>query len=185
MVAWYEDVRQLWTRPDEFFPMHDMSEDERLNAIVRLIAYAVLAVSLFTGDPKYLLFGLASVAIVSVSHAIGRGAGPAADSFGLEKRQKRCTRPTLDNPFMNPTIVDPGMPPACPYDSVADEVWKGFDRGLFKNLEDVYEVENSQRQFYPMPRQDLHAFAEFCYGSRGKTCKEDPSKCRPWFATRT
>jgi hypothetical protein len=87
-------------------------------------------------------------------------------------------------------ITDPGRAPACSYDApgVADEMRRGFNRGLFKNLEDVYEVENSQRQFYTMPvttsAPDTIAFAEFLYGSRGKTCKEAPEKCKPWFATR-
>jgi hypothetical protein len=70
---------------------------------------------------------------------------------------------------------------------VAKQIRKNFNKGLFRNLDDVYEVENSQRQFVTMPvttsAPDTIAFAEYLFGNK-KTCKEDPSLCQPWNASR-
>ena len=90
---------------------------------------------------------------------------------------------------MGALLGDEGRAPACSYDTpgVAKEMRKNFNKGLFRNLDDVYEVENSQRQFYTMPvttgAPDTIAFAEFLFG-RKKTCKEDPAMCEPRFAAR-
>lgn len=97
-----------------------------------------------------------------------------------------CTASTPDNPFANMLLSDlasdPGRPPACPYDSQKDLIRANFNRGLVRNVYDIYERENSQRQFYTMPvttsAPDSLAFAQFCYGNSGRpTCKEDPTRC--------
>lgn len=198
---WYEDVRILPARYAEFFPSRDQSDEERLNAIVRLIAYASIAAFLPRMRVKYLALGLASIALTTLAYRFSKNPRESmSEPYGnvaprtVKRGNARCSRPTDKNPFSNMTvgalISDPGRAPACSYDApgVADEMRRGFNKGLFKNLEDVYEVENSQRQFYTMPvttsAPDTIAFAEFLYGSRGKTCKEAPEKCKPWFATR-
>ena len=198
---WYEDIRILPARYAEFFPAKDQSDEERLNAIVRLIAYASIAAFLPRMRVKYLALGLASISLTTLAYRFSKNRREGMNEpYGnvppktVRRGTARCSRPTDKNPFSNMTvgalINDPGRAPACSYDApgVADEMRRGFNSGLFKNLEDVYEVENSQRQFYTMPvttsAPDTIAFAEFLYGSRGKTCKEAPEKCKPWFATR-
>lgn len=102
----------------------------------------------------------------------------------------KCTLSTPDNPFANMLLSDladrPGRAPACKYDDQADLIRQNFNRGLVRNAYDVYEKENSQRQWMTMPvttsTPDTVAFAHFCYGNAGrKTCKEDPSKCTGAF----
>jgi hypothetical protein len=203
---WYENVKVLPARYREFFPTRDQSHEERLNAIVRLIGYASLAAFAIHRRVKYLALGVAGIALTTLAHRFGMRArlknsgGYMNETYanvapaGVGRGNVRCSRPTDKNPFSNMTvgalITDPTRAPACSYDApgVADEMRRGFNKGLFKNMEDVYEVENSQRQFYTMPvttsAPDTIAFAQFLYGSRGKTCKEAPEKCKPWFATR-
>ena len=96
---------------------------------------------------------------------------------------------TPDNPFANMLVSDlatnPGRPRACAYDQHANLIEKHFNQGLVRNLYDVYDKENSQRQFMTMPvttaAADVSAFARYCYGGLGrKTCKEDTAKCTGW-----
>lgn len=195
---WYDDVRVLWNRPTEFFPTATQSDDERFNAVVRLVAYAAVGCSFVRGTPKMLVFGAAVIAFLSLSYRVGKKTmrNVMSEPYAhltpgtVQRRPQKCTPPTADNPFMNATVgslmADPGRASACPYSEVKNQVWKGFDNGLFKNLEDVYDVENSQRQYYVMPvttsAPDTIAFAQFCYGSKTaneSTCKEDTSRCAP------
>ncbi|AGE59799.1 hypothetical protein ATCVTN60342_547R [Acanthocystis turfacea Chlorella virus TN603.4.2] len=197
---WFKDIRVLLLRPSEIIPSRDQSDAERINAIVRLVLYCSLAVALIRSNIMYLVLGIAIIAIISLAFAMGEKRKKKNESYSnlrpttVKRERKACSPTTTDNPFSNATVGallgDEGRAPACSYDTpgVAKEMRKNFNKGLFRNLDDVYEVENSQRQFYTMPvttsAPDTIAFAEFLYGSRGKTCKEDPSKCEPRFASR-
>jgi hypothetical protein len=141
----------------------------------------------------YLVLGLAIVVIVTLAFALGAKKKMKNESYAnlrpttVKRENKQCSPSTSDNPYSNATVGallgDEGRAPACSYDSpgVAKDIRKNFNKGLFRNLDDVYEKENSQRQFYTMPSTtsapDTIAFAQFAYGSRGLTCKEDSSKC--------
>jgi hypothetical protein len=197
--VWYKNVRVLADHPSEIIPTRDQSDAERINALVRLVAYCSLAVSLLRENPMYVVLGLAIIAIISLTFSIGQKK-QRNESYGnlrpdtVKREKKSCSSGSPNNPFSNATVGalldDEGRPPACSYDTpgVANTTRKNFNRGLFRNLDDVYEVENSQRQFYTMPvttsAPDTIAFAEFAYGSRGATCKETNSMCTPAFATR-
>lgn len=210
--VWYEDVRVLVRRPAEFFPGRDQSPEERVNSVVRLIAYCTLGLYLYRRQGKFLAFGAGAVAAVSLAHHYGAAArGPssskaasvvggrgdrrAASMGGVRvknalKARRACTLSTPDNPFANVLLTDladrPNRPPACKYDDQKDLIRDNFNRGLVRNVYDVYEKENSQRQWMINPvttsTPDTVAFAQFCYGNAGrKTCKEDPSKCTGAF----
>jgi hypothetical protein len=199
-AIWFKDIRVLLLRPSEIIPSRDQSDAERINAIVRLVLYCSLAVALIRSNIMYLVLGLAIIAIISLAFAMGEKKKKKNESYSnlrpttVKRERKNCSPSTADNPFSNATVGallgDEGRAPACSYDTpgVAKGMRKNFNKGLFRNLDDVYEVENSQRQFYTMPvttgAPDTIAFAEFLYGSRGATCKEDFSKCDGAFPTR-
>lgn len=100
-------------------------------------------------------------------------------------RQNTCRRPTTDNPFMNPNIYDyntPHVPVACNEDdeNINEEIKTSFNYDLFRDLDDLYEVKNSQRQFYTIPNTSIPnqqmEFANFLY-KIPNTCKEDKYNC--------
>jgi hypothetical protein len=98
---------------------------------------------------------------------------------------RSCVRSTPDNPFGNVLLTeygdDPHRPEACAYDTQRDAVRANFNKNFPRNLTDVYEVENSQRQFMTMPVTtgipDTAAFADFVYGSGLRGCKYDNNNC--------
>jgi hypothetical protein len=103
-----------------------------------------------------------------------------------------CTKPTIDNPFMNFTMADYmnvdsngkifDRPPAC--DSLDPEIKKeidvGFNNNLFKDVNDIFGKMNSQRNYYSAPSteivNDRENFMKWLYLAP-KTCKEDTEYC--------
>jgi len=93
--------------------------------------------------------------------------------------------PTVDNPFMNP-ILDDFNTENVPYPvNIDDEVIKEkinltYNKDLFKDMTDLYDSKNVERQFYTIPGgaipNDQQKFAEFCYKTP-RTCKEDTNNC--------
>lgn len=193
--VWYQDVRAITRRPAEFFPSRFQTPEERVNSIVRLLLYVTVGVYLYRRQAKYLVFGLAAIAAVSVAYKGGSGdptvrrrasvAGVRVDS--VLPAQRACTLSTPNNPYANMLLTDdPARPPACKYDDQQDLIRDNFNRGLVRNMYDIYEKENSQRQWMINPvttsTPDTVAFAQFCYGNAGRrTCKEDPTKCTGAF----
>lgn len=103
----------------------------------------------------------------------------------IDKFQKHtCKRPTEDNPFMNPTLNDftKEFPPqACNIedDDIKTEIDDNFNKNLFKDISDLFEKQNSQRQFYSIPGSsvpDTITFANWLY-SPENTCKSNQVKC--------
>lgn len=207
-TAWYRDPTVLARRPDEFWPRRTQPDDERLNSLVRLLAYVSVAVYMYRRDLKFLSFGVGAVAFLSLVHRFGGAPGGARRPLGRGSSSGAasckpcrpgsaaqpppggpgpvCTKSTPNNPFANMLVGDlatnPGRPAACSYDDHKEEIEQNFNRGLVRNAYDVYDKENSQRQFMTMPvttaAPNTTAFARFAYGTVGRTtCKEDPSRC--------
>ena len=174
---WYQDIFVLARRPTEFFPTKMQSPSEHLNALVRLIIYVTVGLFAYTQSIKTIALGLAAITTISLVYR-GRGRGA-----GLSNGTGECRQPTKNNPFSNTLVNEYGHdlgPPPCEYDEVKDQIEKNFNEGLFKDLEDVFDKQNSQRQFYTHPTggnpPDTKAFSEFLYGN-SKNCKSNPNQC--------
>jgi len=93
-----------------------------------------------------------------------------------------CRIPTKDNPFMNPQLSDYGnnveVSEACTsFDNkgIQKKIDEYFEDGIFKEYSDIFNNQNSQRQFFTVPGNDVPndqgTFAQWLYGSP-PTCKE-------------
>lgn len=95
-----------------------------------------------------------------------------------------CRKPTPDNPFMNPlqpdfNIENPPVPGNADDEDIQEGITNAFNENLFRDVSDVFERENSQRQYYTVPQMnppDTHSFAMWLYGNQN-ICKSDQSKC--------
>ena len=103
----------------------------------------------------------------------------------IDRQKNTCRRPTNDNPFMNLNITEynNGDPPvACNADDdeIKDDMTVKFNHELFRDVDELWERANSQRQFYTMPNHGVPnnqiEFAKWLY-KIPKTCKEDQSNC--------
>lgn len=97
-----------------------------------------------------------------------------------------CRKPSTDNPFMNPLLNDittyPELPPvSCNVDDseIQDKMVDCYNEDLYRDVGDLFERHNSQRQFYTVPQtypNDQKSFAEWLYKT-DNICKIDQSKC--------
>lgn len=103
-----------------------------------------------------------------------------------------CRKPTIDNPFMNPNIddydlIEPPEPCNVDDDQIKNQISEKFYDNLFLDVSDLWERENSQRQFYTIPRMnppDQTGFAKWLYQT-DNICKVDQSKCMKYEDVRT
>lgn len=93
--------------------------------------------------------------------------------------------PTVDNPFMNPILNDFNTE-NVPYpvniddDVIKEKINLTYNKDLFRDLSDLYDSKNVERQFFTIPGgaipNDQQKFAEWCYKTPS-TCKENTENC--------
>lgn len=185
---WYEDLSGFITIDNYFvvFPTSNMTFNQKVNALVRLFIYVGLIFAILTSNPKYMFFGIIAAVVSVIMIEFDTYQKKKIDTF-LEKKDLAvmdgaiCARSTVDNPFMNPSVVDiaynPTRPAACNVTnaSVQQQIENNFNKRLFKDTGDLFGKMASQREFYTVPSTTIPnnqiGFAEWCYGS-GATCKE-------------
>lgn len=107
------------------------------------------------------------------------------DKYNYYKEQT-CRKPTVENPFANIAFADyldaGNVPEPCNVDSkdVQTEMNYLYNSSIYRNIEDVFERENSQRIFYTVPVTTIPnkqtEFANWLYKT-GPTCKENSANC--------
>jgi hypothetical protein len=197
---WGDDPNILFNfeRSIEFFPTKDMSTNEKLNAISRFFIY--LGILMFISFRNYnLLFipiialGILYVVFVNdktlheinieqFDRNIKKELNINEDTpIKIDEVGDICHRPTRDNPVMNVLINEitdnPNRPPACYHNDpdVREETEKFFNYNLYKNVEDVLDKRNGQRQYFTMPwttiPNDRDSFMKWCYKTTN-VCKD-------------
>lgn len=110
--------------------------------------------------------------------------------FNLEENTQyekaMCKKPSKDNPYMNSLLNDIStypelQPSACNADDedIQNKITDCYNEDLYRDVEDLFERQNSQRQFYTVPQMypnDQKSFAEWCY-KNDNICKVDQSNC--------
>lgn len=175
-------------RLTEFFPAESMSNNEKLNSVLRLSAYAAGVLVLYHKNLNVLLIplfvGLVTLYIFKFNN-VQTEVEKTTEGFEVPQ----CTMPTDDNPFMNTLVSDVGMykerPEACLVEDVAEDIEKKFNKGLYKDVNDLYDKNNSQNRFFTMPNTneygikhgDTVKFANWLFNTAAPTCKEDTGQC--------
>ena len=195
---WTENASVLYDRRRvvEFVPTADMTMEEKLNALTRLVLYMGTVLFVYTRAiwPLYIpILGMFFVIFLHKTSRKSRGAisdkpakhaTPDLKDMDIEIRPPYCTPPTRNNPFMNVLMNEwsdnPTRPAACEYDGVKQETEDNFNYNLYKDIDDLWEKNNGQRQFFTMPYttipNDQNSFARWLY-SVPETCKQDQSAC--------
>lgn len=201
---WINDPSVLYQNNKymKVLPTPNMSRVEQLNSLTRLCIYVSLFSVIF-GFPDFWYHAPIVIIIFLVviyymfehnkennesehksEHMSDSVQGDIKNKDKSKKHKYVCRKPTPNNPFMNDTFDDlqqNNPPQACNVDDddVKYNMVKSFNDGLFRDVSDLYERENSQREFYTIPRMhpnDQTAFAKWCYGDY-KICKTDPKYC--------
>lgn len=191
---WVEDYEILY-HPDrlvEFFPTNDMTMYEKMNAVFRLSIYLFIIYLIARQNVKavFLPLFVAGISLYIFKNENGMVMDIDKILFGTNKDEinedNKCILPTKNNAFMNVMNTDYGTGKkghkSCDIESktVKDKIKSNFSDKLYKDVSDVYSKTGLDRQFYSNPNNlipnDQKKFALYLYG-KGRTCKEDTTKC--------
>jgi len=188
-TIWYKDLPGWFTTENYYvvLPMDNMSMAEKLNALTRFFVYLGVILALITLNYKYVFFGIVACLLSAAMFEFEERKKARAEKFLDENNlavhdSKLCARPTMDNPFMNPDRMaassDRELPAqACNTDNagVQASMSANFDAKFYKDVNDIWGRNASQREFYTVPSTvlggDQAGFAKWLYGT-GPTCKE-------------
>jgi len=105
-----------------------------------------------------------------------------------EENGKLCQLPDSNNPFMNVLISDYSnratRPEACTTEVAKESTENHFNTHLYKNVNDIWNKNNSQRQFYTNPSttipNDRSSFMKWCWKTTA-VCKDgDQEACHDY-----
>ena len=188
---WYYDFMELFDvdKLTSFFPTNNMDLSEKLNSICRLFLYISIILFLYTDKGKYLLvFPI----ILLITYYVYFNKEKIIEKLSNEQKIRPST---IDNPMMNCNIISGSdmnnRAPILENNKVLKDKVKEnlihklpINNKLFKSTFDLFNNNNSQRQFYTTPSttipNDQTAFAKWCY-STVPTCKEKNMYCAPTF----
>lgn len=193
---WYENIHVLFDGKNalDFWPTKLQSYEEKFNSVTRFILYGGITLSVYYRNTFHVIVSIALISFMAYLSSMGfvkkesfaKGQIPAKHNSPnyMRRIEQDCTKPTSENPFgnilINEYVDDPMRPPACPVEDVEDDMKDKFVEGLYRDVGDVYERENSQRQFFTMPNtsipNDQASFAKWLF-FQNSNCKSDKSVC--------
>ena len=191
---WLNDLTVLFNRNNllEVIPYTNMNLNKKLNAVFRLSIYYSIIMYFLKKNYRYLVImlivGILTI-IVNKNHTKlnienCNNDVPEKPDSNNNSDAEGCKLPTAINPFMNPTFTDykdGNLMKACnSYDNsvIRSMEEEYFNNDLYRNSDDIFNKENSQREFYTMPVNsiinDTIKFANWCYKTP-PTCAEGNS----------
>ena len=195
---WFNDISILFNKNYllEIIPLKTYDFNRKLNAILRFTIYYAILLYILKNDKNVLCLPFITVVItvfLNKTNKKGRentamvGSKNVRGNEKLEKVSELIEeinddvfrKPDVDNPMMNmnvfelyddkraiPTYDNPGV------EKVVEDKWSD---GLYRDSDDLFGRNNSQRQWYTMPNTEAMnrqtEFAKWCYMTP-PTCKE-------------
>ena len=183
---WFSEPSVLFSKDTwyMFVPQPNMPVKAALNAVVRFSVYLAALLLVATRDPSYAML-VPVVMLVTLflekwfpeakKMSEGFQSGPVVTGY----RGTEVSMPTEDNPFMNPGLTDildnPDRPPAAKVTSidVRDKVNAAYAKtsNIFMDTSDVFDMVQSQRNFYTVPADDYGGFLSFL-GKNGQATNQ-------------
>jgi hypothetical protein len=167
------------TKIYDFIPNKNMILEEQLNSIVRLSIYISITLTLINKKMNHMYIAIMTSIFTYLIYFYSK-----KNEEEFQNKKEKIIKPSQDNPFMNINQNDylnnPNRESASKLknniDSILNnEIDKHFNYNLYKDVEDVFNRRNSQRQFYTTPvttiPNEQTKFAKWLYKSP-PTCKE-------------
>ena len=173
---WYYEPNIVFTQDtwSKFVPTADMPVSTALNAVVRFSVYLATLLFLSSMRPAYLLIIPLVMGVTIALNLMFPRARKIVESFGNGLVVSGYvgdmeTRPSDDNPFMNPHLTDildnPNMPPAADVTrkDIRDEVNAAFAKtsNIYMDTTDVFDMVQAQRNFHTVVTDDHAGLLKF------------------------
>jgi hypothetical protein len=173
---WYYEPNILFTQDtwSKFVPTADMPVSTALNAVVRFSIYLATLLFLSSMRPAYLLIIPLVMGVTIALNMMFPRARKIVESFGNGLVVSGYvgdmeTRPSDDNPFMNPHLTDildnPNMPPAADVTrkDIRDEVNAAFAKtsNIYMDTTDIFQLVQAQRNFHTVVTDDHGGLLKF------------------------
>lgn len=186
---WFNSPEILFknNRIMEFFPTPNMDDIEKLNAITRLSLYVTLIIYFYSGNYLYLFIFVITLLFTYMIYKNIRNVKKTIDEFkNIEGKNYKINyvEPTKDNPFMNVLMNDYTENPnreslirkTLQYNpKISENIENKFNINLYRDVSDVFQNQNSQRQFYTTAITTIpnnqKSYANWLYNVP-PTCKE-------------
>ena len=189
-MFWLDNISELMN--PIIIPDINMTIEEKINAIIRAIIFVGLICTLIFNDTRYILFiiiiMIVSILIINYQYDKNKKIEKYLDLNDLDiVDNKKCIKPTENNPFMNPNILTTKKGNqeygACSIHNknINKNINKYFYEKIFRNADDIYDKSTLDRQFYTVPSTTIpnnrEKLGDWLY-NRGPSCKEgNGSKC--------
>jgi len=193
---WSEKISILYEKKYlfEIIPNKNFDFNRKLNSLLRLSIYYAVLIYVFDNKKSNMLYIPFVVGILTyilnrkyretflnVTNAQLMNDLKVGPDL-IKSLDGSCKTPTKDNPFMNPEIYDYNTDKmaenACTtYNNKGLQNYSEniFNESLYRDVNDLFGKNNSQRQFYTVPGNsipnDQDTFAKWLYATP-KTCKE-------------
>jgi len=173
---WYYEPNILFTQDtwSKFVPTADMPVSTALNAVVRFSVYLATLLFLSSMRPSYLLIIPLVMGVTIALNMMFPRARKIVESFGNGLVVSGYvgdmeTRPSNDNPFMNPHLTDildnPNLPPAADVTrkDIRNEVNAAFAKtsNIYMDTTDIFEMVQAQRNFHTVATDDHAGLLKF------------------------
>lgn len=192
MTIWYNDIVNFFDINNMlmFYPTSDMEYSEKLNSIMRLTLYITIILYSLKNDLKLFILLIVAGIVIYIMYTMDENKEKYItnkdmyEKYGIEDDDdeiEKCTKPTRENPFMNVTmneyVENPKREKACKINNKVNEyIDQYFNEDLYRSVDDIYNKNASERQYYTMPVTEIpnnqDKFAQWLYGNEDKTCKE-------------
>jgi hypothetical protein len=199
-TIWIKDINVLFKKENlfKYLPLNSYTNYEKINSIMRLTLYFSALLSFLYKNLNYFFIFIICGIVTYLMYInedkketkkfekqienyknIETDKDIKKNKINHKKYLRNCVLPTRENPFMNVLPTDNRKrKPACKSynnEKIKNLVEDKFSKGLFKDINSVYNNENSQREFYTTPNTTVPNkqadFANWLYGVP-KTCKE-------------
>jgi hypothetical protein len=181
IMFWLDNLNELFN--PILYPNVNMTIDEKINAIIRLILFTGIIATLIFNDSRYILFifiiMLISILIYNYQIDKNKRIEKYLNDNDLDIiNNEKCIKPTQENPFMNPSLIGNNKYKSCSIENekIKDDIDYYFNNNVFRETDDIYDKSLLDRQFYTVPSTTIpnnrEVFTSWLY-DRGPSCKEN------------
>jgi hypothetical protein len=196
---WFNQFQILFNvdRVTEFVPINEQTLEERLNSIARFGLFVAIILVIYKRNVNYSLIFPGVLLFTYLIYKNYKRENfseiyEAHPNYNKKFQTQKEPKPTLNNPFMNTMMNDyvdnPRKEEAPTYyedtekaQELRNDITEKFNHDLYLGINDAYEKNNSQRQFYTTPNtripSDQEKYLNFMYPNM-TSCKDEAKDCR-------